>query len=67
MRLTLMQLVSFTSAFTTEEKREDVERFFRDHPAPAAERTIQQSLERIRINIAWLERNRDDLNRRLTA
>ncbi len=63
----LMQLVSFTSAFTTEEKREDVERFFRDHPAPAAERTIQQSLERIRINIAWLERNRDDLNRRLPA
>ena len=63
----LMHLVSFTSAFTTEEKREDVERFFRDHPAPAAERTIQQSLERIRINIAWLERNRDDLNRRLPA
>ena len=63
----LMHLVSFTSAFTTEEKREDVERFFRDHPAPAAERTIQQSLERIRINIAWLERNRDDLNTRLTA
>ena len=63
----LMQLVSFTSAFTTDEKREDVERFFRDNPAPAAERTIQQSLERIRINIAWLERNRDDLNSRLTA
>ena len=63
----LMQLVSFTSAFTTEERREDVERFFRDHPAPAAERTIQQSLERIRINIAWLERNRDELNRRLAA
>ena len=57
----LMQLVSFTSAFTTEEKREDIERFFRDHPAPAAERTIRQSLERIGINVAWLDRNRDEL------
>ena len=41
--------------------REDVERFFTDHPTPAAERTIRQSLERIRINIAWLERNRAEL------
>ena len=58
----LMQLVSITSAFASQEKRDDVERFFRDHPAPAAERTIRQSLERISINAAWLERNRDELS-----
>ena len=57
----LMRLVSLTSSFTTDEKREDVERFFADHPAPAAERTIRQSLERMRLNIAWLDRNRADL------
>ena len=57
----LMQLVSFTSAFTSQERRDEVERFFRDHPAPAAERTIRQSLERISINVAWLECNRDEL------
>ena len=57
----LMQLVSLTSAFTSQEKWDDVERFFRDHPTPAAERTIRQSLERISINVAWLERNRDEL------
>ena len=57
----IMQLVSFTSGFTTEEKRSDVEEFFADHPAPAAERSIRQSLERIRLNIAWLGRNRSDL------
>ena len=56
-----MRLVSMTSGFTTEERREDVERFFADHPTPAAERSIRQSLERIRLNIAWLDRNRDDL------
>ncbi|MCH8207276.1 MAG: M1 family metallopeptidase, partial [Chloroflexi bacterium] len=57
----LMSLVSITSAFTSQEKRDDVERFFRDHPTPAAERSIRQSLERISINVAWLERNRDEL------
>ena len=57
----MMRMVSFTSLFTSEEMREDVERFFADHPAPAAERTIRQSLERVQINIAWLERNRTDL------
>ncbi len=57
----VMRLVSITSRFTTPEKREDVERFFKDNPVPAAERTIRQSLERISLNIAWLERNRDGL------
>ncbi len=57
----LMRLVSIASNFTTGEMREDVERFFREHPAPAAERSIRQSLERINLNIAWLGRNRDEL------
>ena len=57
----LMRLVSITSGFTSQERWEDVERFFKDHPTPAAERSIRQSLERIKLNIAWLERNRDDL------
>ena len=57
----LMNLVSITGGFTTPEKHEDVESFFTEHPAPAAERTLRQSLEKIRINVAWLERNRDDL------
>ena len=58
----LMRLVSICSSFSTEEKMEDVERFFADHPAPAAERTIRQALERMRLNINWLAQNRDDLN-----
>jgi puromycin-sensitive aminopeptidase len=54
-------LVSLTWGFTTPEMREDVERFFRDHPVPAAERSISQALERISVNTAWLARNRSDL------
>jgi len=58
----LMRLVSITSGFTTLEMREDVEKFFTDHPARGAERTIRQSLERIQLNHAWLERNRKELS-----
>ena len=31
------------------------------HPVPAATRTVQQSLERIGLNVRWLERNREEL------
>ena len=57
----LMRLVSICGNFTTQEKLEDVEAFFSEHPAPAAERTIHQALERVRLNIRWLERNRDEV------
>ncbi len=57
----IMRLVGIASAFTTLEMREDVERFFTDHPAPGAERTVRQALERIQLNAAWLDRNREEL------
>ena len=57
----LMRLVAITNAFTTNEQRNDVESFFEAHPTPAAERTIRQALERIALNVAWLDRNRDEL------
>jgi puromycin-sensitive aminopeptidase len=55
----LMRLVSICGNFASSEKLADVEAFFSKHPAPAAERTIRQALERIRLNIKWLERNRE--------
>jgi len=48
---------STTSDFASEEKAAEVEEFFRAHPAPAAERTIRQSIERIHSNAAWLKRD----------
>ena len=57
----LMNLVSITSVFTTAERLEDVATFFEAHPAPAAERTVRQSLERIRLNVAWLRINGPEL------
>ena len=57
----IMRLVGLTSNFVTAEARQDVEQFFEENPTPAASRSIQQCLERINLNIRWLERNRDDL------
>jgi puromycin-sensitive aminopeptidase len=57
----LMRLVSICGNFTSQEQLNDVEGFFSEHPAPAAERTIRQALERIGLNIKWLERNREGL------
>ena len=58
----IMRLVSIASFFSTEEKREEVREFFETHPAPAAERTIRQVLERMSNNIAWLDKNRQALD-----
>ena len=63
----ITRLVSITGAFTTPERGREVEEFFKSHPAPSAARTIQQSLERIRLNAKWLERNARDVDTWLTT
>ncbi len=60
----LMRLVSVCGNFTDSAKIPEVEEFFREHPAPAAERTIRQSLEKVRLNSRWLELNREALGKR---
>ena len=57
----ISRLVGLTGAFTTLERAREVEEFFRTHPAPSATRTIQQALERIRLNARWLDLNRQPL------
>ena len=63
----LMRLVNVTAGFSSRERLRDVEAFFEEHPAPAAERTLRQSLEAVRLNIAWLNMNREDLAIRFAA
>ncbi|XP_071942533.1 puromycin-sensitive aminopeptidase-like [Antedon mediterranea] len=45
-----------TEGFVTEEKAQEIETFFKEHPAPAAARTVRQSLENIRLHVSWLSR-----------
>ena len=61
----LMRLVSLTQRFSTQQMHDEVEAFFAEHPAPAAERTVRQSLERIRLNAAWLDRNAAEIGKYL--
>ena len=63
----LMRLVFGCTNFSEAGKLADVEAFFGEHPAPAAERTIRQALERMRLNIKWLERNRSEVDGWLKA
>ncbi|XP_054154240.1 puromycin-sensitive aminopeptidase-like [Oppia nitens] len=54
----LKRLVKYVSEnFTTEDKLEEVKTFFNENLFPGTERTVQQSIENIRLNIEWLARD----------
>lgn len=59
----IARVVGITGSFTTTEQAVEVEQFFNDHPAPSASRTIQQSLERIRLNASWVKTNAQSVDR----
>ncbi|RWS19561.1 Puromycin-sensitive aminopeptidase-like protein [Leptotrombidium deliense] len=46
-----------TKNFASEDKAVEVEEFFRLHPVPSAARSLQQSLESIRLKAEWLKRD----------
>jgi len=52
---------------TSVQRAKDIERFLKKHPAPGTERTVQQVLERIHSNAAWLVRDRQHLKKYLTT
>jgi puromycin-sensitive aminopeptidase len=54
----LSRLVKYlTENFASEERATEVEDFFKKHEFPGTERTVQQSIETIRLNAAWLQRD----------
>jgi len=56
------RLVSYSiDGFTSEEKAQEIEKFFAAHPVPSAERSIKQGLESIRANAKWVSSNRDSV------
>ena len=46
-----------TENFASEEKAQEIENFFKTHDFPGTERTVQQSIETIKLNAAWLQRD----------
>jgi puromycin-sensitive aminopeptidase len=55
-------LLSPASSFMTRAKADEFRRFFKTHPAPGAERTVKQCIEKIHANAAWLAREAKALN-----
>lgn len=55
------------SSFTTQAAAKDYERFFKLHPVPALNRTIQQVLERIYSNVAWIKRDKKNIEKWLKS
>ncbi|XP_017862194.1 PREDICTED: puromycin-sensitive aminopeptidase isoform X1 [Drosophila arizonae] len=45
--------------FASEEKAREVEDYFRTNQIPGCERTVSQAVETIRLNAAWLNRDRE--------
>ncbi|XP_018320972.2 puromycin-sensitive aminopeptidase [Agrilus planipennis] len=64
----LARLVKFTTEnFVTEEKAQEVDNFFKEHKCPGTERSVQQAVETIRLNSAWLARDTDAIRQYLAA
>ncbi|XP_046969043.1 puromycin-sensitive aminopeptidase [Vanessa cardui] len=48
---------STTENFASEACAQEIEEFFRTHQSPGTERSVQQALETVRLNAAWLRRD----------
>ncbi|KAH0626797.1 hypothetical protein JD844_002010 [Phrynosoma platyrhinos] len=51
--------------FAIDKMAAEVKAFFESHPAPSAERTIQQCCENILLNAAWLKRDAENVHQYL--
>ncbi|MEQ2197453.1 hypothetical protein XENOCAPTIV_029748, partial [Xenoophorus captivus] len=62
----ISRLIKLTvDGFAIDKMAAEVKSFFESHPAPAAERTVQQCCENILLNAAWLKRDADDIHQYL--
>ncbi|KYB28321.1 Puromycin-sensitive aminopeptidase-like Protein [Tribolium castaneum] len=64
----LTRLVKFVAEnFASEESAKEVEEFFKTHDISGTERTVQQAVETIRLNAAWLKRDTNAIKNYLTS
>jgi puromycin-sensitive aminopeptidase len=63
---TIPRLLGGVTTLNTPELEADVERFLADHPVPQAVKTIEQHLERLKVNVALRRRESARLGEALT-
>ncbi|XP_063740156.1 puromycin-sensitive aminopeptidase isoform X2 [Eleginops maclovinus] len=62
----ISRLIKLTvNGFAIDKMAAEIKSFFESHPAPSAERTVQQCCENILLNAAWLKRDADDISQYL--
>lgn len=61
------RLVKITENFSSEEKANEIEKFFASRNSQGTERAVQQSLENIRLNAAWLQRDAEAIKNYLKS
>lgn len=58
----LPHIINLTcSGFARFTDADEIEQFFKDHPAPSATRAVAEAVERIRVRAAWYERDKDQI------
>ncbi|MDQ4149684.1 MAG: M1 family metallopeptidase [Actinomycetota bacterium] len=62
----IVRMVDGVRAFTDRSLSERVHAFFDEHPVPQGEKTLKQILERLRVNVAFRERESERLAEALT-
>ena len=64
---TIPRLLGGITTLSKPEQAADVERFLAEHPVPQARKTIEQHLERLRVNVALREREAAAVARHVTS
>ncbi|MDO8515899.1 MAG: ERAP1-like C-terminal domain-containing protein, partial [bacterium] len=63
----LARVISLTcDGFAQTKDADEIEAFFKEHPAPSATRAIAEAVERARIRARWYERDRAEISKALS-
>ena len=57
----LSRVIGIAAGFTAPQDLDNVERFFEAHAVPGTERAVKKTIEIVQSNIAWLERDRNEI------
>jgi len=57
----ISRLIAIPGDYATEERAKEVEAFFAANPVPGTDRTVKQTVESIRSNAKWLQRDREHI------
>lgn len=64
--LTLSRAIKAIGGSAEEKHLKEIRKFFTNHEAPGAKRTVEQLIEKLEANVAWLKRDKKSINKYLS-